>query len=83
MCFTMLYSGDENYLYINKTKICKFKGLDNIAPYQFSLGSLSKDCKNNKMNKISLKANGSSFVYGVIGITYATYVQDSLIKDIL
>ena len=34
---------------MNETEIFKCKGVDNISPYQFCLGSVSKDFSNNKV----------------------------------
>ena len=48
--FKSTHSGDETYLYVNKTTI-KFKALDNTPPYYFCLGSVT----NNEMSDISLK----------------------------
>ena len=36
------YIGDESYLYVNKTEICKFKANDNISRYNFCSKSVSK-----------------------------------------
>ena len=47
------YDGDESYLYINKTEICKFKVKDNISWYNFCLGSVSNDFTRDEQSKIS------------------------------
>ena len=31
LCLCLHYSGDESYLYVNKTDICKYKASDNIC----------------------------------------------------
>ena len=59
LCLSLHCNGDESYLYVNKTEICKFKTKDNISWYSFSLGSISKDFTKNEQSEISL--NG--FVY--------------------
>ena len=42
-CLNLYYSGDERYLLINETNICKFQTNCNIDWYNFPLGSKSKD----------------------------------------
>ena len=42
--------GHENYFYLNQIRIQKFKTFDNIPPFYFCLGSVSKDFTNNEMN---------------------------------
>ena len=42
------------YLYVNKTKICKFKSNDNISSNNFGLGSISKDFTIDKHSETSL-----------------------------
>ena len=45
-CLSLHYNGDESYLHVNKTEICKFKANDNTSWYNFCLGSISKNiCK--------------------------------------
>ena len=39
-CLILHYNGDDSYLYVNKTEICKFKTSDNI---NFCLDSISKN----------------------------------------
>ena len=35
-CLSLNYNGDESYLYVKKTEICKFKGNDDsISWYNF------------------------------------------------
>ena len=57
------YIGDESYLYVNKTKICKFKAKDNISWYNFCLGSVSKDFTKDGHGEISL--NGTVYDFSV------------------
>ena len=52
--FNLHYNGDESYLYINKTEICKFKAKDNISWYNFFLGSVSQDFTKDEQIEISL-----------------------------
>ena len=48
------YNGDEGYLYVNKTDICKFKATDNISRYNFCLEIVSKDFTKDERSEISL-----------------------------
>ena len=41
-CLSLHYNGDESYLYINKTEICKFKANNKVSWYNFYLGNVSK-----------------------------------------
>ena len=42
-CLRLYYNGDESDLFVNETKICKFKEKNNIIWHNFCLGSISKD----------------------------------------
>ena len=53
-CLSLHYNGDESYLYLDKTKIYKFKTKDNITWYNFCLGSVSQDFTKDEQNEISL-----------------------------
>ena len=53
-CLSLHCNGDESYLYVNKTEICKFKANNNISWYNFCLGSLSKDLTKDEQKEISL-----------------------------
>ena len=46
-CLSLHYNGDESYLYVNKTEICKFKVNENISCYNCCLLSVSKDFTKN------------------------------------
>ena len=48
------YSGDESYLYANKTEICKFMVHDNIPWHKFCFASVPKDFAKDEMSEISL-----------------------------
>ena len=39
-CLSLLYNGDESYLYVNKTDIYKFKAENNTSWYNFCLKSI-------------------------------------------
>ena len=47
------YNGDESYLYVNITKICKFKAKDNIGWYDFCLESISRDFTKDEQSELS------------------------------
>ena len=34
-CLSLHYDGDESYLHVNKTEICKFKSNGNLSWYNF------------------------------------------------
>ena len=53
-CLSLHYSGDEGYLHVNKTEICKFKVDDNINWCHFWPESMSKDFIKDKRSDISL-----------------------------
>ena len=48
------YNGDESYMYVNKTEICKFKANDIISWYNICLGSISKSFAKDKQSEIFL-----------------------------
>ena len=58
-CLSLHYSGDESYMYVNKTKIYKFEVKNNISWYNFCLGSTSKDFTKDEQSGTSL--NGTVF----------------------
>ena len=62
-CLSLHYHGDESYLFLNKTDICKFKANDNISWYNFCLGSISKDFTKDEQSEISL--NGTAYDFSV------------------
>ena len=53
-CLSLHYNGDESYLYVNETKIFKFKAKDNVSWNKFCVGSVSKDFTKDKQSKTSL-----------------------------
>ena len=48
-------------MYVNKTKICKFKVKDNISWYNFYLGSVSKDFTKDERSEFFLYGTGYDF----------------------
>ena len=63
-------------IYVLIKQICKFKGLDNKSPYQFYLGIISKDFRNDEMKEITLNVNVSDFStdYTAIQIIHRIYL---------
>ena len=54
-CLSLHYNGANSYLFVNGTKIIKFKAKDEINPYELCLGNISKDSSVDNMKKTSLK----------------------------
>ena len=53
-CWNLHDRDDEGYLYVNKTKICKYKTKDNTIWYSYCLGSASRFYKTwKKISEIS------------------------------
>ena len=71
-CLSLHYSGDESYLYVNKTEIYKFKVKDNTRWYNLYLRSVSKAFTKDEQKEISLN-----------GTVYDFSVDHSSIKKIL
>ena len=44
VCLSLHYNGNNSYLFVNGTEICKFKAKDSeIVPYPLCMGNISKD----------------------------------------
>ena len=56
-CFIFHYNGNESYLYVNKTKMFKFKAKYKISWYNCCSGSILQDFKKDQRSGISLNAN--------------------------
>ena len=55
-CLRLHYNGAGSYLFVNGTKIIKFKAKDSeITPYPLCLGNISKDWSIDNMKKTSLQ----------------------------
>ena len=67
-------SVDENYLYVNKTEICKLKVHVNICWHEFCLGTILKDFTKDEMSETSL--NGT--IYDFLVDHSATEKEDIL-----
>ena len=54
-CLSLHYHGADSYLFVNGTKIIKFKAKDSeITPCLLCLGNISKDWSTDNMKKTSL-----------------------------
>ena len=54
-CLSLHYSGANSYLFVNGTKIIKFKAKEyEIKAYSLCLGNISKDWSNDNMKKQDL-----------------------------
>ena len=75
-CLSLYYNGANSYLFVNGTKICKFKAKDSeIAASPLCIGNFSKDWSTDNMKK-----NGfTGYVYD-FSADYGTVTDD--IKDI-
>ena len=62
-CLSLRYNGDESYLFVNKTGICKFKANENISWYNLCLGSASKSFTENEQSEFFL--NGIVYDFSV------------------
>ena len=62
-CLSLHYNGDESYLYVNETEICKFKAHDNISWYNFCIAKVSKDFTKDEQSEIFL--NGAVYDFSV------------------
>ena len=60
-CLSLHYSGDESYLYWNKTETYKLNAKENIDWYNFSSRGVSKDFMKGEQNEISLNGNVYKF----------------------
>ena len=55
-CLSLHYNKENSYLFVNGTKIHKFKSKDSeILAYSLCLGNISKDWLVNHMKKTGLK----------------------------
>ena len=73
----MHYNGANSYLFVNGTKICKFKAKDSeIVASPFCLGKISKDWSTDNLKKTGL----TGYVYDFSADYSAVTVND--IKDI-
>ena len=77
------YSGDEGYLYVNETEICRFKAKDNISWFNFCLRSISQDFRKVEQSEISLNGDEYNFQLTIIQLkkkTFLIFVNISWLK---
>ena len=70
-CLGLHYNGDNSYLFVNETKISKFKAKDSeILSYPLCLGNVSKDFSIDNMKKMGLNGcvNNFSVDYDAIAV---------------
>ena len=51
-CLSLHCNGHQSYLFVNKTKTCKFKANDNISWYNFCSERVSKDFTKYEQNEV-------------------------------
>ena len=77
VCLSLHYNGRNSYLFVNGTKICKFKAKDSaIVASPLSLGNISKDWSTDSMKK----AGHTGYVYDFSADYNALTLDD--IKDV-
>ena len=75
ICLSLYYNGADSYLFVNGTKIHKFKAKDSeIVPYPLCLGNISKDFFEDNMKKTGL--NG--YVYD-FSVYYSVITKDKIL----
>ena len=74
-CLSLHYNGDNSYLFVNGTEICKFKAKDSeIVPYPLCLGNISKDFSVDNMKKTGIYGQIHEF-----SIDYDAIANDKII----
>ena len=79
----MHYNGTNSYLFVNGTKIIKFKAKDfEIIPYSLCLGNISKDWINDNMKKTGFNGYIYDFStdYNVINESHILDIHKYLMK---
>ena len=61
-CLSFHWNGANSYLYVNKTKIYKFKARDSRSWYEFYLGGVSKDFAESEQSEMSLNGTVYDFL---------------------
>ena len=82
-CLSLHYNGANSYLFVNGTKIIKFKAKDSeINPYELCLGNISEDWSVDNMKKTSLKGFLYDFSvdYDVIEVSDILNIHKYLIE---
>ena len=74
-CLSLYYNGDNSYLFVNGTEICKFKVKDSeIVPYPLCLENISKDFSVDNMKKTGLYGQVNEF-----SIDYDAIANDKIL----
>ena len=74
-CLSLHYNGDNSYLFVNGTEICKFKVKDSeIVPYPLCLENISKDFSVDNMKKTGLYGQVHEF-----SIDYDAIANDKIL----
>ena len=63
LCLSLHYNGANSYLFVNGTKIIKFKAKDSIVAGPLCLGNISKNWPSSNMKKTGL--NGYAYEFNV------------------
>ena len=83
-CLSLHYNGTGSYLFVNGTKIIKFKAKNSeINPYELCLGNISKDQSvDNMKKKTGLKGCVYDFSvdYNAIAVSDILYIRKYLMK---
>ena len=75
MSASLHYNGDNSYLFVNGTEICKFKAKDSeIVATALCLGNISKDFSVDNMKKAGLYGNVYEF-----SIDYDAIANDKIL----
>ena len=74
-CLSLHYNNENSYLFVNGTKIIKFKSKDpEILPHPLCLGNISKDWSADNMKKTGL----SGYVYD-FSVDYDAIAVDDIL----
>ena len=74
-CLSLHYNGDNSYLFINATEICKFKAkYSEIVATPLCLGNISKDLSVDNMKKTGLHGNVYEF-----SVDYEAIANDKIL----
>ena len=83
-CLSLHYNGGNSYLFVNGTKIIKFKAKDsNIVASLLCLGNISKDWSVNNMKKIGFTGYVYDFSadYDVVKLDDIKDIHSYLMKE--
>ena len=76
-CLSLHYNGDNSYLFVNGTEICKLRAKDSeIVPYPLCLGNISKEFSVDNMKKTGLYGQVHEF-----SIDYDATANDKILDS--